>query len=108
MKVDPETKALLASFNLEDKGKGEVWDAFLENPEGLIRAAKEARSIGDRNGNAAAGLLISMVRRGDHKAKHDPKRRRITGWRWVRGTHSATYLPDPHGTDPLPEGYGLD
>lgn len=32
-------------------------------------------------------------------------RRRRTGYRLVRGTHSGTYVRDPQGTDILPSGY---
>jgi len=30
-----------------------------------------------------------------------------TGYRFVRGTHSGTYIRDPQGTDPLPFGYTI-
>lgn len=39
-------------------------------------------------------------KRADAKAKP-----RVTGWRWVRGTHGGTYVADPKGTDRLPPGY---
>jgi hypothetical protein len=31
--------------------------------------------------------------------------KRITGHRWVRGTHSGTFVRDPLGRDELPKGY---
>ncbi len=30
---------------------------------------------------------------------------RRTGWRFVRGTQSGSYVRDPDGVDPLPAGY---
>jgi hypothetical protein len=30
-----------------------------------------------------------------------------TGYRFVRGTHSGTYIRDPEGTDRLPVGYTI-
>jgi uncharacterized protein with von Willebrand factor type A (vWA) domain len=30
--------------------------------------------------------------------------KRITGWRWQRGTHSGRYVRDPYGTDEPPRG----
>lgn len=30
--------------------------------------------------------------------------KRITGWRWERGTHSGGYVRDPYGTDDPPRG----
>jgi hypothetical protein len=35
------------------------------------------------------------------------ERRRRTGYRMVRGSHGATYVRDPMGTDPLPLGYTI-
>jgi hypothetical protein len=37
------------------------------------------------------------------KANRDGRRR--TGYRMVRGTHGVSYVPDPAGTDPLPNGW---
>lgn len=31
--------------------------------------------------------------------------KRITGWRWERGTHAGTFIRDPYGTDTPPRGY---
>jgi hypothetical protein len=32
---------------------------------------------------------------------------RRTGWRFARGTHGGTYVPDPEGMDILPTGYSI-
>jgi hypothetical protein len=53
-----------------------------------------------------AGLLIRRLRDGDHM-RHLRRGEKRTGWRWVRGTHSGTYVRDPKGTDVLPPGYDL-
>lgn len=83
-----------------------MWDAFLVSPSGLERCAYAARALGRRYGNQGAGLLLTMIRRGEHALEPDESVRRVTGWRFVRGSHSGTYVPDPQGTDPLPKGYG--
>lgn len=51
------------------------------------------------------GLLLKMIRDGDHRAEHDPSAPIPTGYRFVRGTHSGTYVEDPAGVDPLPAYY---
>jgi len=38
-------------------------------------------------------------------SKNDRPRKRITGWREVRGSHGRTFVPDPAGTDPAPKGF---
>jgi hypothetical protein len=43
-----------------------------------------------------AGGVLESVQRGPV----------ITGWRFVRGTNSGTYVRDPFGTDEPPESYG--
>ncbi len=35
----------------------------------------------------------------------DAPERHRTGWRFVRGTHSGSYIRDPDGTDRLPAGH---
>jgi hypothetical protein len=108
---DQETRAmarrLLGPFGFTRRQKREVWQAFLECPDGVGRCAEAARVAGDANGNAGAGLLLVMIRRGDHRRQPRPDRPRVTGWRFVRGSHSGTFVPDPAGTDPLPAGYDL-
>ena len=105
MTLDPDTRELLQSFKLRRSGKAKVWAAFLDNPDGLVRCANEARLYAARNGGTGAGLLITMIDRGEHLTTLDPTARRRTGWRFVKGTHSGTYVRDPRGTDPLPAGY---
>jgi len=36
------------------------------------------------------------------KPKTSNERKKITGYRFVRGSHSGTYVPDPNGTDTPP------
>jgi hypothetical protein len=97
---------LLRSFEFRRRQKREVWDAYLQDPEGLERCAQRARAEGRRSGTTGAGLLLTMIRRGEHRLRFDPAAPRVTGWRFQRGTHSGTYVPDPEGVDPLPAGYG--
>jgi hypothetical protein len=84
-----------------------VWDAFQQHPEGVKRCAARARAFGRRTGTTGAGLLLVMIRHGEHQLQLDLSARLTTGWRWVRGVdgQSGTYVPDPEGTDPLPPGY---
>jgi hypothetical protein len=108
VKLEPETRDLLQSFKLRPRQKARVWDAYLENPEGLERVALQAQGIGNENGNTGAGLLLTMIERGDHLSEATRGGRRVTGWRFIRGTHSGSYVRDKRGTDPLPQGYGLE
>jgi hypothetical protein len=98
-------KALLASFGLTDRQKQRVWDAWKQAPDGTELCALRARAEGKRNGNTGAGLFLMMLGRGDHLFEADPNRPHITGYRWIRSTHSGRYVRDPNGTDPLPLGY---
>jgi hypothetical protein len=45
------------------------------------------------------GLLRAAMRK-PKRGKDEP--RKVTGWRLVRGSHGASYQPDPRGTDRLP------
>lgn len=49
--------------------------------------------------------LPSTVHAAGLRRAHAPPAQRITGWRWVRGTHGSTYVEDPVGTDSPPKGY---
>ncbi len=79
---DESALELLRSFQLHGAARVEVRDAWLASPDGTRRCAQEARAYGARHGNSGAGLLLTMIRRGDH-------------------------LQDslPAGTDVLPLGY---
>lgn len=108
--MTPLTQAqcdLLSSFRLTRQQKAEVWAAWLASPDGTERCCLQAQAEGARRGNTGAGLLLTVLRRGDHLADRSEVGRRVTGWKWVRGTHSGTYVRDPSGTDPLPAGYDL-
>jgi hypothetical protein len=96
----------LKSLKLTPTQKREVWDAWQASPGEVELLAERARAFGAREGTSGAGLLLTMLRRGDHLLKRNPRRPRVTGWRFVRGTHSGTYVPDPAGIDQLPQGYG--
>jgi hypothetical protein len=98
-------KELLQSFNLTPSQKAEVWQAWLENDDGVELCAERAQAKGRRNGNTGAGLLLHMIRGGEHRITADETRRTVTGWKFQRGTHGGSYVRDPKGTDPLPAGY---
>jgi hypothetical protein len=102
-----EARRLLADFAFTGMQKRELWDAFLASPEGLERCALRAKAVGKREGRPAAGLLLSMVRAGEHLLEEDPSALRPTGWRRVRGSHGDNYVRDPEGIDPLPPGFDL-
>ena len=84
-----------------------MWDAFQANPEGVERCALLARAKASRSGTAPAGLLLTMIRAGEHLLEAKPDTAIPTGWRWVRGDSGAagTYVEDPNGVDQLPPGY---
>ncbi|HEY7252174.1 MAG TPA: hypothetical protein VIG37_16870 [Methylomirabilota bacterium] len=52
------------------------------------------------NATLAAMDITDSTRPGE---QHRPR----TGYRFVRGAHSGTYVRDPEGTDPLPFGYSI-
>ena len=99
----------LAKLGFTTTQKREVWEAAQADPDGLERCLERARVVGKREGRPIAGLILTMIRSGEHQLVPDPLARRITGWRWVYGAgHAAgTYVQDPEGTDPLPPGYDL-
>jgi hypothetical protein len=98
-------RRILGPFGFTRRQKREVWEAFVAHPAGVGRCAERAKATGERTGTTGAGLLLTMIRAGEHRLDPHPARARVTGWRFVRGTHSGTYVPDPAGTDLLPDGY---
>jgi hypothetical protein len=50
--------------------------------------------------------LISEMEIPDSTRPGEQHRPR-TGYRFVRGSHSGTYVRDPDGTDRLPAGYSI-
>lgn len=100
-----QAQQLLEPFRIAQANKREVWNAYRENPGGVERCAARASSKGRQSGTTGAGLLVGMIREGEHLIEPDTTARPVTGWRFVRGSHSGTYVQDPHGTDPLPPGY---
>lgn len=103
--LDKKTLLLLASFRFTPPQKREVWEALKAHPDGVVRCARRAKSVSERNGTSGAGLLLTMIRSGEHTLEPNPTAPRITGWRFVRGSHSGSYVEDPNGVDPLPPGY---
>ncbi len=56
---------------------------------------------------AQNGLIAVRARLAALDILDNPKQpeRHRTGWRFVRGTHSGSYIRDPEGTDRLPAGH---
>lgn len=110
--LSDEDRELLASFGLTTRQKRVVMDAFHEAPIGLPIIAREAREYGASRGNTGAGLLMRRITLGEHYdrdleaaplAKADA--RKVTGWRWTRGSHGESWSRDPLGRDVPPRGY---
>lgn len=106
--MPPETTVLLRSFSLTRGQRREVFTAWKEEPVRVHEFAVVAQEYGRQHGTSGAGLLLTMLRRGDHypplhEQPRDP--RPITGWKWVRGSHGSTHVADPDGRDPLPKGF---
>lgn len=110
--LTPEDVTLLAGFGLTARQKRVVMAAHVEAPEGLLIVAREAREYGAARGNTGAGLLMLCIQRGDHYdreleafpiARADT--RKVTGWRWTRGSHGETWVRDPQGRDVPPRSY---
>jgi hypothetical protein len=98
---------LLDSFGLTDAQRLVVDEAHREAPKGLIVVALECRRYGQLRATSATGLLMHRIKLGEHydeelKLDPIPKGPRRTGWRMVRGSHAATFIPDPLGTDEPP------
>jgi hypothetical protein len=102
-----EATRLLGPFKFHASQKREMFAAFKAHPEGVERCALRAKAAGSRSGTTGAGLLLSMVRSGEHELEPDLTAQRPTGWRWVRGDGGAsgTYVEDEAGVDRLPASY---
>lgn len=103
--LDEKTLLLLAAFRFTPPQKREVWEALKAHPDGVVRCACRAKAVSERSGSSGAGLLLTMIRADEHTLRPDPTAPRVTGWRFVRGTHSGTFVEDPNGVDTLPPGY---
>jgi hypothetical protein len=102
-----EAARLLGPFKFHASQKREMFAAFKAHPDGVERCALRARAAGSRSGTTGAGLLLSMVRAGEHELEPDLTAQRPTGWRFVRGEGGAagTYVEDEAGVDRLPAAY---
>jgi hypothetical protein len=105
--LQQEARRLLGPFKFHASQKREVFAAFKKNPDGVERCALRAKAAGQRTGTTGAGLLLSMIRSGEHELEPDLTAQRPTGWRWVRAEHgsSGRFVEDPAGVDKLPAGY---
>jgi hypothetical protein len=103
--LNQEAHRLLAPFGFVKRNKREMWEAFKANPEGVERCALLAKAKAQREGRSGAGLLLTMIRAGEHLVEVELEAPMPTGWRWVRSEQSGTYVQDPEGTDRLPPGY---
>lgn len=109
----PQTWAnLLDSLQLTDAQRRWVETAHRDAPAGTGQLAREAAEYGRVRGNTGAGLLLHRLRRGDHfdaelaiDAGTSGDKRKVTGWRWTRGSHGETWVRDPNGRDVPPKGY---
>lgn len=95
-----ETAAeLFLELCLDEAGMEKAWACFEENPQGVIEIAYSSFE-----GRRPGGLFLHRLLAGEHKAYRGKR----TGWRFVRGTHSGTYVRDhENGRDPLPPNYGV-
>jgi hypothetical protein len=105
--IPADHASLLASFGLTLAQKREVWAAYQDAPDGVMRCALQSRNAGQRNANSGAGLFLTMIRKADHLRVVDLYARRVTGWRRIRGSHGENYVQDPEGTDPIPGWYDI-
>lgn len=48
--------------------------------------------------------IAEILQRVNPPVSEPEKPPRVTGYRFVRGTHGSTYVRDPEGTDKLPAG----
>ena len=83
-------------------------------PNGNATSVKLRRQLDEIHEHlrlAVAGLvrvqaILAALDIADNTRPGEEHRPR-TGYRFVRGTHSGTYIRDPQGTDPLPFGYTI-
>jgi len=91
-------ESLFSEMGLRGEALRLAWLAFDEAPEGTVEIALAAFE-----GRSPAGLFTFKREQGEHRQGVGGQRR--TGWRMVRGTHSASYVRDPKGVDVLPAGH---
>lgn len=103
--LDPAAKQLLQGFGFTPEQKREVWEAWKHRPDRCELLAQQARARGRRDGTTGAGLLLTMIHRGDHLLEQQSGAQRVTGYRWIRSTHAGRYVRDASGCDLLPIGY---
>jgi hypothetical protein len=105
--LQQEARRLLGPFKFHASQKREVFAAFKKNPDGVERCALRAKAAGSRSATTGAGLLLSMIRSGEHELEPDLTAQRPTGWRFVRGDGggAGTFVEDPEGVDRLPANY---
>lgn len=105
--------ALLEGFNLGPEQARVAGKCYQEAPNGMLELMRRCRLYGEARGNSGAGLLFHRAGKGEHydlELESDPEgdgidTRRITGWRWSRGSHGETWIRDPQGRDVPPKGY---
>lgn len=86
------------------------WAGYYMNaiPNDVQALAKECDRRPEYVRRGLAELMDNgLVRAAMRKPKRDKSDgpRKVTGWRLVRGSHGATYVADPRGTDRLPKFY---
>lgn len=95
-------------FELEQELKALGWNAGQrkraeENPDlawSWVKAAKAAYGVREPGAVAWVGFK-------DGAEPVAPRTEGWTGYTFVRGTHSGTYVRDPQGVDRLPPGYSM-
>jgi hypothetical protein len=88
--ADERTPRVLASYRRRGLSEAEFATAL----EALARADK-LRQRRTSQVRYFVGVLNELLRRKRNRGA-------ITGWRWVRGSHSGTYVRDPRGRDRPP------
>lgn len=99
-----DVSALLEPFKLGATQRDTVLAALKDAPTGALTVIYQSRKYGLSRGNTGAALLMHRIGKGEHlDIDFAPDRGApVTGYKRVRGSHGATTIKHPEGTDPPP------
>lgn len=107
-KRDPIWDALVEIFGDPPQGMGRGrWNAAAKSLRADAATPEQIAAAAERYPRVFAGAVMTPTAIAANwvtlsRARDGPRK---TGWRFVRGSHGSTYVPDPEGTDTPPREY---